>query len=186
MDFKAILLFMFISGSCKLRGPMVIYGTLAGRVTVHLEYDQEDEAFTKSWCKVRDGMCIDFVDTNGYVNELYLGRVSITEDRSSRIISLTLQQLKKEDAGQYSCGIRLSQYKYESFWMELKVLEASQISSPSPTTTNLKSALSPPMKWNFVFLAVVLYLTLKLLVAVTILVLLLKKHRGNGQTAKSN
>ncbi|XP_041052193.1 CMRF35-like molecule 1 isoform X1 [Carcharodon carcharias] len=185
MDFKAMLLVVLIAaGSCKLRGPTVINGILAERVTVQLGYDQEDETYTKSWCKVIDGKCINITDTAGYVNELYLGRASITDDKRSRILSITLQQMRKEDAGQYVCGIRLSQQKYRSFWVELKVLEAPLTSAPSSTITNLKSPLSLPMKWNFVFLAVVLYLSLKLLAAVIIFVVLLKKHRGNGEIAK--
>ncbi|XP_067913382.1 CMRF35-like molecule 8 isoform X2 [Heterodontus francisci] len=186
MNFKALLLFVLISGSCKLRGPTVINGNLAETVTVHLQYDQNDDGYTKSWCKVLAGLCVNITDTAGYVNKLYLGRVSITDDRSTRMISITLQQLKKEDAGQYICGILLPQMKYTTFSVELKVLEASLITAPSPTTTDLKSAISPPMKWNIVFLVVVLYLSLKLLAAVVIFVVLLKKHRSNGETAKSD
>ncbi|XP_067863950.1 CMRF35-like molecule 8 isoform X2 [Heptranchias perlo] len=187
MDFKALLLLMFISGSCTLRGPPVINGTLAESVTVHLQYDQADEDYTKTWCKVIYGLCVNITDTAGYVNNLYLGRVSITDDKSTRTISITLHQLKKEDAGQYLCGILLSQLNYATFEVELKILEASPTSAPNPMSTNLNTELSPKqMKWNFVFLVVVLYLSSKLLAAVIIFCVLLNKHRVNGETAKSD
>ncbi|NXY88805.1 PIGR protein, partial [Alcedo cyanopectus] len=88
-------------------GPRQVYGLLKGSVTVKCFYPPTNvnRHDRKYWCKESGRGCMTIVSTNGYTDPGYKGRASITDHPQAESFEITISGLKKEDAGNYQCGV---------------------------------------------------------------------------------
>nr|XP_032641000.1 CMRF35-like molecule 6 isoform X6 [Chelonoidis abingdonii] len=106
-----ILGWMLFPGCWAVTGPGAVRGPAGGSVAVRCRYQAGYEDYPKFWC--REGgliglFCSDgvIVQTDGSEAEATRGRVSIRDDRTQRVFTVTVENLTPADASTYLCGVR--------------------------------------------------------------------------------
>lgn len=100
---------IYILGLCfpgcfSIQGPASVRGPEQGSLTVQCRYDPKWETYVKWWCKAATwGPCRTLVKTTG--SEWEKDRVSITDNQTSHIFTVTMKELRRDDADTYWCGI---------------------------------------------------------------------------------
>uniref|UniRef100_A0A8C8S7N5 Ig-like domain-containing protein n=1 Tax=Pelusios castaneus TaxID=367368 RepID=A0A8C8S7N5_9SAUR len=88
-------------------GPGSVCGPPGGSVAVQCRYETGYEEDPKFWC--RAGSCIfsgqHLAETSRAEAEVKWGRVSIRDNRTERVFTVTVENLTPADAGNYYCGI---------------------------------------------------------------------------------
>ncbi|XP_045693201.1 CMRF35-like molecule 1 isoform X2 [Phyllostomus hastatus] len=104
------LLLFIIPGSSDLSavitGPGEVSGPERGSLTVQCRYDPGWETYLKYWCRGAEfRICRILVGTTGSELEVKEDRVSIRDNQTSRVFTVTMENLTREDADTYWCGI---------------------------------------------------------------------------------
>ncbi|KAG8511866.1 CMRF35-like molecule 5 [Galemys pyrenaicus] len=95
-----------LPGSSALRGPGAVQGWERGSLTMECRYDPGYETYRKWWCRgAAWGSCRILVQTSGSEQEVRRGRVSIRDHQENRTFTVTLEELRLDDADTYWCGI---------------------------------------------------------------------------------
>ena len=93
-------------GCLSIRGPESVRGQERESVSVQCHYDSEWESHKKWWCRgAWWASCRILVQTQGSGREEKGDRVSIKDDQRNRSFTVTLQELRQDDADTYWCGI---------------------------------------------------------------------------------
>ncbi|XP_040845647.1 CMRF35-like molecule 1 isoform X2 [Ochotona curzoniae] len=129
-----LLLFPFLlwlSGSSGARegitGPGTVRGPERGNLSVWCHYDEGWETYYKYWCRgAAWSHCEILIITTGSEQEVRQGRVTIRDNHRSRTFTVTMEQLREDDADIYWCGM-------ETFWADPGV-QVKVIVDPAPTT----------------------------------------------------
>ncbi|NWX03880.1 TREM1 protein, partial [Caloenas nicobarica] len=115
--------------------------------TEQVKYQQK-----KAWCRWRDGQCEPLVDTTystQYANAKRAtnGKVVIEDNRTKRIVNITITNLQVEDSGTYSCAY-YSGYRYVllktislTVFKELYKSELDSVSVQCPYSTAVDGTL---------------------------------------------
>ncbi|KAG8511873.1 CMRF35-like molecule 1 [Galemys pyrenaicus] len=94
------------SGSSALSGPGAVQGWERGSLTMGCCYCPGYETHMKWWCRgAAWGSCNVLVQTTGSEQEVKRGRVSIRDHQENRTFTVTLEELRLDDADTYWCGI---------------------------------------------------------------------------------
>uniref|UniRef100_A0A8C0GYR0 Ig-like domain-containing protein n=1 Tax=Chelonoidis abingdonii TaxID=106734 RepID=A0A8C0GYR0_CHEAB len=106
-----VSLSLSLAGCWAVTGPGAVRGPAGGSVAVRCRYQAGYEDYPKFWC--REGgliglFCSDgvIVQTDGSEAEATRGRVSIRDDRTQRVFTVTVENLTPADASTYLCGVR--------------------------------------------------------------------------------
>ncbi|XP_074927915.1 CMRF35-like molecule 5 [Chelonoidis abingdonii] len=141
-----ILGWMLFPGCWAVTGPGAVRGPAGGSVAVRCRYQAGYEDYPKFWC--REGgliglFCSDgvIVQTDGSEAEATRGRVSIRDDRTQRVFTVTVENLTPADASTYLCGVRRDWLIDLRDAVELTVSPAT--SSPSPTERSSSATVQP-------------------------------------------
>ncbi|XP_032898104.1 CMRF35-like molecule 3 [Amblyraja radiata] len=131
------------SGSRGITGPEEVRGELGQSVSVECQYGQEYSDYRKRWSK---GYYYLSSSTVVSTDDPQQGRTSMSDDKTQRIVSVTIDNLEQSDEGDYWCvivkGILSSN---ERTSILLKVSEGSQTSRPdmvSTTSTTISTRAS--------------------------------------------
>uniref|UniRef100_A0A5F8ASS4 CD300 molecule like family member d n=1 Tax=Macaca mulatta TaxID=9544 RepID=A0A5F8ASS4_MACMU len=90
----------------EITGPTTVNGLEWGSLTVQCAYGSGWETYLKWWCRGADwNGCNILVRTNGSEQEVKKNRVSIRDNQKNRIFTVTMENLKRDDADSYWCGI---------------------------------------------------------------------------------
>ncbi|XP_054449066.1 CMRF35-like molecule 6 [Pteronotus mesoamericanus] len=126
-------------GCLSLSGPRHVTGTVGGTLSVQCRYQEEFAENKKYWCRnpcfiLRRGK---IVETTEAEREVRRGRVSIRDDPANLTFTVTLKNLKKDDADTYWCGIDTSVFQ---------TLCGPHLRgcAPAPTQKISTSTLGPP------------------------------------------
>lgn len=77
-----------------------------GSLTVPCRYDPEWKTHRKWWCRgAAWSSCQILVQTTGSEREVRKGRVSITDSQGNFTFTVTMEELRLDDADTYWCGI---------------------------------------------------------------------------------
>lgn len=83
-----------------------VTGWEQGLLTVHCHYEPGWENYVKWWCRGANWYsCRILVQTSGSEQEVKKGRMSIKDHQKSRTFSVTMEDLRLDDADTYWCGI---------------------------------------------------------------------------------
>ncbi|XP_021033056.1 CMRF35-like molecule 5 [Mus caroli] len=104
------LLFLFLPGCCtaqdSVTGPVEVSGQEQGSVTVQCRYDSGWKYYKKYWCQgAHQKSCEILVETDKSEQLVKKNRVSIRDDQTDFIFTVTMEDLRMIDAGIYWCGI---------------------------------------------------------------------------------
>ncbi|XP_065419551.1 CMRF35-like molecule 1 isoform X3 [Chrysemys picta bellii] len=96
------------AGCWAVTGPGAVRGPPGGSVAVRCRYRTGYERYQKFWCREgglfwSNGLHI--VETDGSEAEVTRDRVSIRDNHTQRVFTVTLDNLTRADAGTYHCGV---------------------------------------------------------------------------------
>uniref|UniRef100_A0A8C3J0X7 Ig-like domain-containing protein n=1 Tax=Chrysemys picta bellii TaxID=8478 RepID=A0A8C3J0X7_CHRPI len=97
-----------LGGCWAVTGPGAVRGPPGGSVAVRCGYRTGYEDYQKFWCRTGGLFCsngIHIVDTDGSEAEVTRDRVSIRDNHTQRVFTVTLDNLTRADAGTYHCGV---------------------------------------------------------------------------------
>ncbi|XP_070338283.1 CMRF35-like molecule 1 [Equus asinus] len=93
-------------GSFAIMGPKVMRGPERGSLTVRCRYGPGWKTHKKWWCRGADWTsCKILVITTGSEQEVEQDRVSIRDDQRNLTFTVTMEELRRDDADTYWCGI---------------------------------------------------------------------------------
>ncbi|XP_058417504.1 CMRF35-like molecule 1 isoform X2 [Diceros bicornis minor] len=99
-------LLFWLSGSTAIRGPKAVSGLERGSLTAQCRYGQGWETYKKWWCRGADwNLCRILVKTTGSEQKVKQGRVSIMDNQRDHVFTVTMEELRQDDADTYWCGI---------------------------------------------------------------------------------
>ncbi|XP_053426758.1 CMRF35-like molecule 7 [Nycticebus coucang] len=108
----ALLLLILLgcsSVASAISGPEVVSGPEWGSLTVQCRYDSGWETYRKWWCRgAYWGSCNIIIVTSGSENEVKTDHLSIRDSHKDLMFTVTMEDLRKDDADTYWCGIERS------------------------------------------------------------------------------
>uniref|UniRef100_E1BFU3 Uncharacterized protein n=1 Tax=Bos taurus TaxID=9913 RepID=E1BFU3_BOVIN len=136
------LLLLQLPGCLSLSGPRRVTGIVGRSLSVECQYQEEFINNTKYWCKPPCVLSWRMVETTESEREVRRGRVSIRDHPASLTFTVTLENLREEDAGTYWCGIDVLSTFDPIFEVEVSVITASGPERPTgspgaPTTLSV-------------------------------------------------
>ncbi|KAM6163526.1 CMRF35-like molecule 7 [Rhynchocyon petersi] len=103
------LLLLSLPGYFSIQGPKSVSGPEQGSLTVQCHYEPGWENYKKWWCQGRIwDRCKILIESTGSEQEVKKNRLSIRDNQKNRVFTVTLEQLRQDDAGTYWCGIKRS------------------------------------------------------------------------------
>nr|XP_012415686.1 PREDICTED: CMRF35-like molecule 7 [Odobenus rosmarus divergens] len=102
-----VLLLLIIQGHFSICQEGMVRATEWGTLTAYCEYTPGWESYKKWWCHGKNWIyCKILVKTTGTSEPVKKGRASIQDNPSQRIFTMTLEEVRPDDADTYWCGIK--------------------------------------------------------------------------------
>ncbi|XP_027374706.1 CMRF35-like molecule 6 isoform X1 [Bos indicus x Bos taurus] len=134
------LLLLQLPGCLSLSGPRRVTGIVGRSLSVQCQYQEEFINNTKYWCKPPCVLSWRMVETTESEREVRRGHVSIRDHPASLTFTVTLENLREEDAGTYWCGIDVLSTFDPIFEVEVSVIPAPATASGPERSTGSPGA----------------------------------------------
>ncbi|XP_029768029.1 CMRF35-like molecule 1 [Terrapene carolina triunguis] len=107
MRLSLVLVWILFPGCWAVTGPGSVHGLPGGSVAVRCQYERGYEDYLKFWCRAGTVWCSSghIVETNGSEAKVKWGRVSIQDNHTQRVFTVTVKNLTLADTGTYQCGV---------------------------------------------------------------------------------
>ncbi|XP_019398038.1 PREDICTED: CMRF35-like molecule 2 [Crocodylus porosus] len=145
-------------GCWALIGPQEVNGTVGGSVLVPCQYNEDYQSYRKYWCRGDNWrQCSMDIQTTGSEEEVGQKKLSITDNHTLCIFTVTMKDLQEEDDNTYWCGIERSGY---DLMIPVRVFILPAVpTSPTPhlptsttsgkeETTNVAVSTIPDFTWT--------------------------------------
>ncbi|XP_042688766.1 protein CD300H-like isoform X2 [Centrocercus urophasianus] len=153
---RIILVWMIFPGVWAVSGPSQVTASQGSSLSVSCSYRLGSKLHSKVWCKPYffKIFCSYMAQTNGSEAAMTQGRVSIRDNHTALVFTVTMRDVMPEDAGWYYCGAVKSLWHITgNRWHKTEVLvseataEAGDVhplpkAEPSPTGCEEPPALS--------------------------------------------
>ncbi|XP_065419543.1 CMRF35-like molecule 5 [Chrysemys picta bellii] len=146
MRIFSVLLWILFPGCWAVTGPGAVRGPQGGSVAVRCGYPTGYEDYHKFWCRAGGWFCLNglhIVETDGSEAEVTRGRVSIRDNHTQRVFTVTLENLTLADAGTYHCGVVRTALPDLRDTVNVTVSPAVPTSPPTTPEKDLTLATSP-------------------------------------------
>uniref|UniRef100_A0A8C5MZW4 Polymeric immunoglobulin receptor n=1 Tax=Leptobrachium leishanense TaxID=445787 RepID=A0A8C5MZW4_9ANUR len=104
------------------QGSRMLFANTGGSVSSQCNYNPKKEYTLKSWCKWTEKRCEPLANTDGTVQDTYVGRLAIY-DNANGSMQVLMNQLAKKDEGWYWC-VMTDGHNEQITAMEVKITEA--------------------------------------------------------------
>uniref|UniRef100_A0A8C3SRS6 Immunoglobulin domain-containing protein n=1 Tax=Chelydra serpentina TaxID=8475 RepID=A0A8C3SRS6_CHESE len=132
----------------ELTGPRAVSGLRGSSVSVPCQYDEGYQETPKYWCSgIIWQSCSKAVETTGSEAEVKRDRVSIRDNHTLRLFTVTMENLTLGDTGIYWCGINLRSMSDFNSPVSMTVLQGDQLTfvkSFQLTLTSQKKKIKSP------------------------------------------
>ncbi|XP_042689716.1 polymeric immunoglobulin receptor-like isoform X1 [Centrocercus urophasianus] len=119
-----------------------LHGSVGGSLSLRCHHDPAGSYTSKYLCRWQKASCSLLVDTDGFVQESYKGRMWISNSmQDSGTYTVMMSRLQEEDAGWYWCGAR-SGHREHTTPMKL-LIEKEIFTSPNPARHNSMNPTLP-------------------------------------------
>ncbi|MBN3292476.1 PIGR protein, partial [Polypterus senegalus] len=123
-------------GSESLYGPSLVTEVIQEFVIIKCHYSLQYTWNMKFWCSFSDlYTCLTLVETDKTKSN---DRISITDDKTQRVFTVTMTGLREDDTGQYYCAIKTGVDSAEYFGVYLQVNQGkpTQVTTTNNTVTS--------------------------------------------------
>ncbi|TRZ16920.1 hypothetical protein HGM15179_010233 [Zosterops borbonicus] len=182
------LTLVFLSASCAAENVTVVTAMEGDTISVDCSYDPRRWWREKSWCRqLEQGRCrpvvssppawLPFPRAGG-------GTTSIRDDTHAGVMTVTMRDLRREDAGLYQCTTNFLGHTRSLRKVRVEVMAAGDLVTYEPEEPRAVQSIprSPPNVDFTVFYILAGFLVAKFLVAVLVCVVAhSRKSRGRGQ-----
>ncbi|NWR87795.1 TREM2 protein, partial [Furnarius figulus] len=184
--------------SCAAENVTVVYGVEGGTISLNCSYDPQQQWWReKSWCRqVDDTKCQHVVSARSFWLPFLRSRKSTTGASSTSIrdnihdgiLTVTMRQLRKEDAGLYQCRTYFLGDTKSLRKVQVEVLRAVLETQEPEEPRAVQSISSSPPEVDFTVLYIFAgFLVAKLVVAGLICIIgISRKSRGREQNPRLN
>ncbi|XP_039358026.1 protein CD300H-like [Mauremys reevesii] len=158
MRIFSVLLWILFPGCWAVTGPGAVRGPPGGSVAVQCRYRAGYEDYPKFWCWEGGLFCSNWfhvIQTDGSEAEVTRGRVSIRDNRTQRVFTVTVGNLTPADAGTYLCGVQRSGFELRDT-VELTVSPANSSPNPTARTPQAKKQPDSPARFQPIILCFLL------------------------------
>ncbi|MBN3300410.1 PIGR protein, partial [Amia calva] len=104
METLLLLLLAKLAGGSGRPDPVSVTGAVGGSVSVRCGYNEGDRALVKYWCRGTSLPSCETVSRSDSAQR-ETDRVSIRDDQSQGVFTVTVRRLEREDAGEYWCAV---------------------------------------------------------------------------------
>ncbi|XP_059509192.1 uncharacterized protein LOC125462655 [Stegostoma tigrinum] len=167
-------------GSTVVPAKNKVTGVLGRAITIDCHYDKWSQLYVKFWSR----QCSVLVKSNDHHGQR--GRISIIDNKTQNMFSVTMEDLHSEDAGWYSCGIEQSGHISVSTEIELQVSHGADyccgISTVPVTTSSSKDESQLGISPVYIVVAVLG----TMLIVFAVLLLLYLKQVNKGKDGEGN
>ncbi|XP_030047693.1 CMRF35-like molecule 6 [Microcaecilia unicolor] len=123
--------------SWDLQCPGEVRGLLGESLSLQCQYDNYYSTYNKYWCKGETWKsCIKVIETT-FNNTKVMDRVSLRDDSIAMTLTVTMEQLTKEDSGMYWCGIDKPRLIDSGHLVIMTVLPGSSTLTPAVTSVTV-------------------------------------------------
>ncbi|XP_041083517.1 CMRF35-like molecule 5 isoform X4 [Polyodon spathula] len=132
-EMTLLILLAALSGAEALSGPGQVNGLLRESVTIQCRYGKDYKDSVKYWCK---GHTKQLCDTVVKTDDLQTNnRISIRDNKTEGVFTVTMRELREEDEGRYWCAIEQTSFD-EGTSVYLTVNKGTfKPTAETPTTT---------------------------------------------------
>ncbi|XP_056361573.1 CMRF35-like molecule 6 isoform X2 [Oenanthe melanoleuca] len=141
MRLLALLAWALLPGCGAVMGPAEVRGFLGGSLSITCTYERGQEKYPKFWCKPKAfslyTCAYDIVITSESKPEAQEGRYAIRDNDTLLAFTVTVDNLSKEDAGTFRCGVRTSKLWYDKSAAVKVIVYSASSTLPSLTCTTI-------------------------------------------------
>ncbi|XP_016398980.1 polymeric immunoglobulin receptor-like [Sinocyclocheilus rhinocerous] len=80
-----------------------------GNVIINYKYEMNHENHEKYFCKTGSYQCITLINTDKAAEWKHVGRFSVHDDRSARLLRVFIRELNVDDSGEYKIIVKVSE-----------------------------------------------------------------------------
>ncbi|NWW49035.1 PIGR protein, partial [Pedionomus torquatus] len=148
-DSQRVVALQVTAASTLPRTPKFLSGTVGGSFSFQCHYDPKGNYEKKYLCRWKEGHCSLLVDTEGFVHELYKGRLHIASNHQENgTYRVVMRHLREEDEGWYWCGARNRHTEHTSAVMLLIEKETCSSQHPEASTLVKPTLSSSPAAYS--------------------------------------
>ncbi|XP_041961242.1 CMRF35-like molecule 2 isoform X3 [Alosa sapidissima] len=136
-----IILFCLLAGVHPVESVIQMTGDVGKSAVIRCPYDRGYEGYSKYLCK---GSCLHLtlkskiVKTEAGQTKAINGRLSLHDNTTAGVFTVTITGLTAEDSGQYWCGVKTGFGKADVFSGEVE-LKVQKVLPPTPNSTPVPS-----------------------------------------------
>ncbi|XP_029429993.1 polymeric immunoglobulin receptor-like isoform X3 [Rhinatrema bivittatum] len=121
------------------RRPRLIQAVAGGPVSANCYHNLQGNFNLTYWCKWKDAGCTILIDSSGYVDSTFAGRISMTpHNEDVEVYTVVMKQLRETDAGWFWCGFTDGLQELTSS-LRLRVIKARTSTAGSTTPSSSTS-----------------------------------------------
>ncbi|XP_071624671.1 polymeric immunoglobulin receptor isoform X2 [Heliangelus exortis] len=121
-------------------GAELYYVKLQSTLTMSCNFGKDTERERKFLCKVGKNGCYDIIDSRGKVDEDFVGRILLSNEKVPGAFTVVITQTGWEDSGLYLCGFGTYGVKGETKELDVHVYEESSAPQGKPTVLGIKGS----------------------------------------------
>ncbi|XP_044144302.1 polymeric immunoglobulin receptor-like [Bufo gargarizans] len=120
------------------QGSKLLSTRLGGSVSAQCHYNPKKNYTVKFWCKLEDSSCEPLIKTDGYIKDVFEGRLLIHDNTTNGTMQVLMNQITKIDEGWYWCVLTDGKHDQTST-VQIKISEENHEGLTAGTIVQVKN-----------------------------------------------